>query len=69
MGPYHPRVRRNLGVAPMGNFRARWLHELQPISNLTLWGWGFHTVRGVINPGNLRFRPRFVEVVEIWEDF
>ena len=33
------------------------------------WGWGFHTLRGGIDPGNLRFRPQVVEVVEIWKDF
>ena len=33
------------------------------------WRWGFHTVRGGINPGDLRFRPLFVGVVEIWKDF
>ena len=38
----------------------RWLHERQP---------GFHTLRGGIDPGDLRFRPRLVGVVEIWTDF
>ena len=32
-------------------------------------GWGFHAMRGGINPGDLRFRPRIVGVVEIWKDF
>ena len=32
-------------------------------------GWGFHTLRGGIDPGDLRFRPRVVEVVEMWKDF
>ena len=32
-------------------------------------GWGFHTLRGGIDPGNLRFRPRVVGVVEIWKYF
>ena len=26
------------------------------------WGWGFHTLRGGIEPGNLRFRSRVVGV-------
>ena len=47
---------------------ARWLHDLQPISNHPL-GWGFHTLRGGIDPGDLRFRLRVVGVVEIWKDF
>ena len=46
---------------------ARWLHELQPISNHSV-GLGFHTLRGGIDPGNLRVRPRVVGVVEIWKD-
>jgi len=32
------------------------------------WGWSFHTVRGGIDPGDLRFRPRVVGVVEIWKN-
>ena len=32
-------------------------------------GWGFRTLRGGIDPGDLRFRPRVVGDVEIWEDF
>ena len=34
-------------------------------SAITQWGWGFHTVRGGIDPGDLRFRPLVFEVVEI----
>ena len=30
-------------------------------------GWGIHTVRGGIDPGNLRFRFRFVGVVDVLE--
>ena len=26
------------------------------------WGWGFHTVRGGIDPGDHRFRPLMLEV-------
>ena len=32
-------------------------------------GWGFHTLRGGIDPGDLRFRPRVVGVVEMWKVF
>ena len=38
-------------------------------SAITQWGWGFHILRGGINPGDLRFRPRVVVVAEIWKDF
>ena len=33
------------------------------------WGWDFHTVRGAINPGDIRVRPRVVGVVDVWMDF
>ena len=47
----------------------RWLHdESHPISNIQ-WVWGFHTLRGGIDPGDLRFRPRVAGIVEIWKDF
>ena len=38
-------------------------------SEITQWGWGFHTLRGGIDPGDLRFRPQVVGVVEMWTDF
>ena len=47
---------------------ARWLHEPQPIRN-QLVAWGFYTARGGIDPGDRRFRPRVVGVVEIWKNF
>ena len=33
------------------------------------WGWGFYILRGGIDPGKPRFRPRVVGVVEIWKYF
>ena len=47
---------------------ARWLHERQPISNHPA-GLGFHTLRGGIDPGDLRLPPRVVVVVDVWNDF
>ena len=47
---------------------ARWFHEPQPIRNQPM-GWGFHTARGGIGPGDLCSCPRVVGVVEIWRDF
>ena len=38
-------------------------------SVITQWGWGFHIARGEFDPGDLRFRPRVVEGVEIWKGF
>ena len=32
-------------------------------------GWGFHTLRGGIDPGDLRFLPRVVGGVDIWKVF
>ena len=37
-------------------------------SAITLCGWGFPTLRGSIDPGDLRFRPRVLGVVEVWKD-
>ena len=36
---------------------------------LRIQGWGFHTVRGGIEPGEHRFRPRYVVVVDVRKDF
>ena len=33
------------------------------------WGWDFHTVRGGIDPRDLRFHPRVVRVVDPMEEF
>ena len=31
-------------------------------------GWGFHTVRSGFDPGDHRFRPRVVGIVDVWRD-
>ena len=46
---------------------ARRLHEPQEISNQPD-GLGFSHLAGGIDPGDLRFRPRVVEVVQIWKE-
>ena len=38
-------------------------------SAISRWGWGFHTVRGGIDPGDHLIRPGFVGVVDIWNNF
>ena len=38
-------------------------------SAITQRGWGFHTLRGGIEPGDVYFSPRAVGVVEIWREF
>ena len=35
-------------------------------SAIAQWCWGFHTLRGGIDPGNLRFRPRVVGFLYIY---
>ena len=48
---------------------ARWPHISLSQSATRQLGWGFHTLRGGIDPGDPRFRPRVVEIVEIWKGF
>ena len=31
--------------------------------------WSFHTMRGGIDPGDLRFRPLVDGVVHVWKEF
>ena len=52
MGPNPPRVRRDWGGC---------LSQ----SAIGPWDWGFHTVRGGVDPGQLDFRLRGVGVVDI----
>ena len=33
------------------------------------WDWGFHTVRGGFDPGDHRFGPQIVGVVDVWRYF
>ena len=37
-------------------------------SAINQWDWGFHTVRGVIDPRDRRFRPERVGVAHVWKD-
>ena len=55
VGPYPPRAALDLRTPRWGLGRSQ-------------FGWGFHTVRGFIDPGDRRFRPRFVLVVDVRED-
>ena len=55
-------------LAQGATLAARWFQEPQPISNHPA-GLGFHTLRGGIDPRDLRYRPRIVGVVEIRRDF
>ena len=56
MGPYPPRVALALFLSPRQSAIGR-------------WDWGFHTVRGGVNPGDHRFRPGVVGVVDVMERF
>ena len=45
----------------------RWLHKPSQ-SAISRWGWDFHTAPGGIDPGDRRFRPWFIGVVDLWKD-
>ena len=71
MGTYPPLVQRDLGIGPRGSSRrALAPYHMSPSqSEITQWGWGFHTLRGSIDPKDPRLRPRVVGVVDVWKDF
>ena len=56
MGPCRPRVALALFPSPSQSAIGR-------------RGWGFHNVWGGFDPGDHRFRPRVVGVVDVWKDF
>ena len=56
MGPHYPRLTLALFSSPRQSAIGR-------------WGSGFHTVRGGVDPGDHRLRPRAVGVVDIRRDF
>ena len=70
MGTYPPLVQRDLGIGPRGSSRRALApcHMSPSQSEITQWGWGFHTLRSGIDPGDLRFRLWVVRVVQIWKD-
>ena len=47
----------------------RWLSTIPSQSAIGQWDWGFHTVRGGVDPGDHCFRPQVVGVVKVWKDF
>ena len=55
MGPYPPEVEPT----------QRANHSQSEIDR---WRWDFHTVRGGINPVDIRVFPRVVGVVDVWMD-
>ena len=55
----------------MGSYRPRVALALFSIPSQSAIGrnyWGFHTVRRGFDPGDHRFRPRVVGVVDLWRD-
>ena len=70
-GSLSSRVRRDLGVGPRGNFRPAMApcHMSPSQSAITQWGWVFHTLRGGIDPWDLRLPPRGFGVVDVSEGF
>ena len=65
--PIIPRCGGTWTLSRGATLAACWLYEPQPI--ISQWGWCFHTVRGDIDPGDLRFCSRVVGGVDVWEDF
>ena len=66
MTPYPPRVRRDFEAGQWGNpLFAGSLYEAATSER----GWGFHTLRGGLDRGNLRLCSRVVEVAGIWMIF
>ena len=55
MGPYPPEVELAQHANPANQGSAG-------------GGWYFHNVRGVINPDDIRVRPRAIGVVDVWMD-
>ena len=55
-----------LGTGPFTLPRWSWLN-IRTIANQKIgrWGWDFHTVRGGINPDDIRVCPRVVGVVDV----
>ena len=62
-GAAGPRLR------PEGQLSPRAGSMSPSLSEISQWGWGFNTLRGGIDPGDLRFRLRVVRVVDIWKRF
>ena len=55
MGPYTPEVEL--------------AHHTNPSqSEIGRWGWDCHTVRGDINPDDIRVCPLVVAVIDVWID-
>ena len=67
MGPYPPRLWRNLKRCPEGQLLARAGSMSLSQSATSLWGWSFHIVWGGIDPEDRSFRVRVVGVEDIWK--
>ena len=58
-----------MGPYPLPGWSWLNIRPPQQIRGRPVWGWDFHTVRGCINPGDIRVRPRVVGVVlDVWTD-
>ena len=53
---------------PEGKLSQRAVFMSPSQSTINGWGWGLHTIRGGINPGDHCFRPRIVGVLNEWKD-
>ena len=60
-----------MGVVEVGKTSNPWIgpYPYRVALALQTPGWGFYTVRGGVDPGERCFYPRFVGVVDIWNEF
>ena len=65
--PYPPPIRRDVDVGLEVQLSPRAGSMSLSQSATSQWGWGFHTLRSDIDPGELRFRPRVVGVANVWK--
>ena len=63
IGNYPPRRRRDLEVGPRETFISPCGFMSSSPSAISEWGWGTHTVRSGMDPGDRCFCPRVVGVV------
>lgn len=67
MGPYCPRVGRDYDFFRLYTKSAR-SGSMDPSQiQINPWGWGFDTLGGDIDPGGVRFQPRFIGDADIWK--
>ena len=62
MGPYLPRIRRDLDTGPRGQLSKRAGSISSSKLAVSGWGWGLHSVRGGVDQGDNFVRPLVTEI-------